>query len=146
MSVPYKVVEIDPEVIHRLRCDGATCIYGDASNIHVLSHAGLKRAMLLVVTLPDPMAMLTTVKAALSIKHNLKIIARVHRAREAKLLKKLGVEELLSPEYQASLEFLRRILSLTGWRKADIDETLPMVACSQENTKFDSDGEGWRNG
>ncbi len=145
VGVPYKVVEIDPEVIHRLRCDGATCIYGDASNIHVLSHADLKRAIMLVVTFPDPMAMLTTVRAALTINPNLKIIPRVHRTREAKLLKKLGVEELISPEYEASLEFLRRILSVTGWRKADIDETLPMVARSQEVTKFDSDGEGWRN-
>lgn len=146
MGMPYKVVEIDPEVTHRLRSDGATCIYGDASNTHVLSQAGLKWAAALLVTFPDPLAVLTTVKAALAINPNLKVIARVHRTREAKLLKKLGVEELISPEYEASLEFVRRILSVTGWRKADIDETLPMVARNQEVTKFDPDGERWQNG
>ncbi len=140
-DIPYSVVEIDPGRISELRCGGIACIYGDASNAHVLSHVHLTQAKALVVTFPDPLAMLTTVKTALTINPKLKVVARVHRAKEAELLKKMGVEELISPEYEASLEFLRRIFSLTGWRKADIKRILSIVEQDQEVAEFSPDKE-----
>ena len=135
-GVPYTVIEIDPERIFEMRCGGTACIYGDASNAHVLSQADLTKAKVLVVTFPDPLAVVSTVKAALKTNPKLKIVARVHRTREAELLKSLGVTELISPEYEASLEFLRRVLSVSGWRKADIQRTLPIVQQDQEFVEF----------
>ncbi len=140
-GIPYTVVEIDPEVIFKLRCGGTACIYGDASNAHVLSNVDLNKARVLVVTFPDPLAVVTTVKAALRLNPKLKIVARVHRAREAEVLKSLGVVELISPEYEASLEFLKRILSVSGWKKADIKRTLSIVQEDQEITEFSPDEE-----
>jgi len=140
-GVPYAVIEIDPEVIFELRCGGTACIYGDASNAHVLSHVDLNKAKVLVVTFPDPLAVVTTVKTALRLNPRLKIVARVHRAREAEVLKSLGVVELISPEYEASLEFLKRILSVSGWKKADIKRTLSIVQEDQEITEFSPDEE-----
>ena len=140
-GIPYTVVEIDPEVIFELRCGGTVCIYGDASNAHVLSRVDLNKAKVLVVTFPDPLAVVTTVKTALRLNPKLKIVARVHRAREAELLKNLGVVELISPEYEASLEFLKRILSVSGWKKADIKRALSIVKEDQEITEFRPDEE-----
>ena len=135
-GVPYTVIEIDPERIFEMRCGGTACIYGDASNVHVLSQADLTKAKVLVVTFPDPLAVVSTVKTALKTNPKLKIVARVHRTREAEILKSLGVTELISPEYEASLEFLRRVLSVSGWRKADIQRTLPIVQQDQEFVEF----------
>ncbi len=140
-GLPYTVIEINPERIFEMRCGGTDCIYGDASNVHVLSLVDLSKAKVLVVTFPDPLAVVTTVKTALRLNPKLKIVARVHRTREAELLKGLGVVELISPEYEASLEFLRRVLSLSGWRKADIKRTLPIVQQDQEFVEFSSDDE-----
>jgi len=140
-GVPYTVIEINPERIFEMRCGGTDCIYGDASNIHVLSQLDLAKAAVMVVTFPDPLAVVATVKAALKTNPKLKVVARVHRTREAELLKSLGVEELISPEYEASLEFLKRVLSLSGWRKADIKRTLPIVQQDQEFIEFSSDEE-----
>lgn len=140
-GVPYTVIEIDPERIFEMRCGGTDCIYGDASNVHVLSQVDLAKAKALVVTFPDPLAVVSTVRAALRLNPKLKIVARVHRKREAELLKSLGVTELISPEYEASLEFLRRVLSLSGWRKADIKRTLPIVQQDQEFVEFSPDEE-----
>jgi CPA2 family monovalent cation:H+ antiporter-2 len=140
-GIPYTIIEIDPELIFKLRCGGTACIYGDASNAHVLSQLYLTKAKVLVVTFPDPLAVVTTVKTALRLNPRLKIVARVHRAREAELLKSLGVTELISPEYEASLEFLRRILSVSGWKKADIKRTLSIVQEDQEIAEFSSDEE-----
>ncbi len=140
-GISYTVVEIDPEVIFELRCGGTACIYGDASNAHVLSRVDLNKARVLVVTFPDPLAVVTTVKAALRINPKLKIVARVHRAREAELLKSLGVMELISPEYEASLEFMRRILSASSWKEADIERTLAALRQDREIAEFSPDEE-----
>jgi len=140
-GIPYTVIEIDPERIFEMRCSGTACIYGDASNVHVLSQADLAKAKVLVVTFPDPLAVVSTVKTALKTNPKLKIVARVHRTREAELLKSLGVTELISPEYEASLEFLRRVLLVSGWRKADIKRTLPIVQQDQEFVEFSPDDE-----
>jgi len=135
-GIPYSVIEIDPEIIYRVRCEGTACIYGDASNIHVLSRVDLTRTEVLVVTFPDPLAVLSTVKNALAINPKLKIIARVHRTREAEILKNLGVVELISPEYEASLTFLGRILAASGWGKADIKRALATMYSDQEIVQF----------
>ena len=141
-NIPYTVIEIDPELVFDLRCSGeTTCTYGDASNIHVLSQLDLSRAKVLVVTFPDPLAVVTTVKNALRINPKLKIVARVHRTREAELLKSLGVTELVSPEYEASLEFLRRTLSASGWKGTDIKRTLSVVQKDEEIAEFSSEEE-----
>lgn len=126
LKVPYEVVEIDPDVVHELRAKGVPCIYGDASNRHVLSLARLDKAKTLVVTYPDPVAVVSTVKNALSINPRLKIVARVHRKREAESLKRLGVSDLVSPEYEASFEFLNRILLNLGWS----DDKAYNILCS----------------
>lgn len=140
-GIPYTVIEIDPELVFELRRGGTACIYGDASNVHVLSHVDLTRAKTLVVTFPDPLAVVTTVKTALRLNPKLRIVARIHRAREAELLKSLENVELISPEYEASLEFLRRVLSVSGWKEADIKRTLAMLKQDQEITEFAPDEE-----
>ena len=140
-GIPYTVVEIDPEVIFDLRCGGIACIYGDASNVHVLSHVDLNKTKALVVTFPDPLAVVTTVQTALKINPKLKIVARIHRVKEAELLKGLGVTELISPEYEASIEFLRRILSVSGWKEASIKRTLAAVRQDREIAEFSPDEE-----
>ena len=90
----------------------------------------------MVVTFPDPLAVVTTVKNALRINPNLRIVARVHRTREAKLLQSLGVTELVSPEYEASFEFIRRVLAVSGWKRTDIRQTLATLRQDEDICKF----------
>lgn len=140
-GVPFTVIEIDPEIIDELRHAGIACTYGDASNVHVLSRLELKKAKVMVVTFPDPLAVSTTINAALMMNSKLKIMARVHRTREAESLKQLGVTELVSPEYEASLEFLARILAASGWRKSDIKRALTTMSSDQDIDHFNLDEE-----
>jgi len=140
-GIPYTVIEIDPERIFELRCGGIACVYGDASNARVLSHVNLDKAKALVVTFPDPLAVVTAVKTALRLNPKLKIVARVHRTREAELLKSLGVVELISPEYEASFEFLRRILPISGRKATDIKQILATLRQDKKIAEFSPDEE-----
>jgi CPA2 family monovalent cation:H+ antiporter-2 len=139
-GIACTVIELDPELVSELRRSGITCIYGDASNVRVLDRVNLNRAKALVVTFPDPVAVVTTVKAALMINPKLKIVARVHRAREAELLKSLGVTELVSPEYEASFKFIKRLLRIYGLKQADREQVLARMQ-SREATETSPDDE-----
>lgn len=138
LGISCSVIEIDPELVSELRSQSQACIYGDASNAHVLSSAELAKAQVLIVTFPDPVAAVTTVKNALRINPKLEIVARVHRNRESQLLRSLGVSELISPEYEASFEFLRRTLAHTGWSRAKIRQTISKLRRKEEIVEFSS--------
>lgn len=138
-GIPYTILDIDPERIADARSSGRECLYGDVSNPRVLAQLDLSRARTLVITFPDPVAVVTTVKIVRQINPKLKIVVRVHRAREAKLLTRLGDVELINPEYEASLEFLRRILTASGWREDNIQETLSIIQKQRGLARYSSE-------
>jgi len=141
LKIPYAVVEIDPNVVHELRDREVPCIYGDASNRYVLSLIGLEKSRVMMVTYPDPVPTISAVKNALSINPKLKIIARVHRRREADTLRRLGVTGLVSPEYEASFEFLNLALSGMGYNADKATEILRRVRQGEEISQQLLDGE-----
>ena len=138
-GIPYLVIDLDPERVSEAKNSGRPRIYGDATNINVLSKANIDRAKALVITYPDPIATVTTVKTALRINSRIKILARVHRAREADKLKELGVIELVSPEYEASFRFIKRLLNIVGLEKDERKRILALVRKDKDIAKFNPD-------
>jgi monovalent cation:H+ antiporter-2, CPA2 family len=135
-GVDFKVIELDPEHISQLREKKLRYIYGDCSNGTILAHAGLARAKTIVITYPDQQAVERTISNALRINPNINIIARVHRLRDSNLYQGLGVKELISPEYQASLEFLKRTLSLSGVNNTEIENCVNRI-CQEDMVPTD---------
>jgi CPA2 family monovalent cation:H+ antiporter-2 len=138
-GIPYIIIDLDPERVFEAKNSGRLHIYGDATNINVLSQADLGRAQALVVTYPHPMAVVTTVKTALSINPMLKVLVRVHHMREANELKELGVTELVSPDYEASFRFIKRLLNIMGLEKDERKRILARIRKDKEITEFDPD-------
>jgi len=132
-GIPYIIIDVDPERVSEARSGGRPRIYGDATNMNVLAKVDLARAKVLVVTYPDPMAVVTTIKNALSINPRLQVMARVHRVREANELKKLGVTEIISPEYEASFRFIKRLLNVMG---LESDERRRILATVRKEEKI----------
>jgi len=136
-NIPFLIVDIDPERIREAREDKRPRMYGDATNYNVLSQVGLGRAKALVITYPDPMAVVTTTKIALSINPHLQILARFHRSKEADTLKELGVLELISPEYEASFRIIKRLLNIMGLEKTERKRVLTKVRSDNKITSED---------
>jgi CPA2 family monovalent cation:H+ antiporter-2 len=134
-GIPYIIIDLDPERVFEAKNSGRLHIYGDATNINVLSQADLGRAQALVVTYPHPMA----VETALSINPMLKVLVRVHHIREANELKELGVTELVSPDYEASFRFIKRLLNIMGLEKDERKRILARIRKDKEITEFDPD-------
>jgi len=138
-GISYLIIDIDPKRVSEAKASGRPRMYGDASNIHVLSHAGLDKARALVITYPDSIAVITTARLALTINPELNILARVHRIREADELKKLGVTELISPEYEASYRFIKRLLHIMDLQSGDRKRILKLIRKDKEIAEFNPD-------
>lgn len=138
-EIPYLVIDIDPERVAAAKATSRPRMYGDATNFNVLEKAGLDKARALVITYPDPLAVVTTAKTALSINPELKILARVHRVREADILKGLGISELVSPEYEASFRFIKRLLNILELEKEERRRILALVRKDEEIAEFNPD-------
>lgn len=138
-GIPYLVIDLDPGRISEARDSNRPRMYGDATNPRVLAQAGLDKTRALVITYPDPMAVVTTVKYALGINPNLSILARVHRKKEADELRRLGVTELVSPEYEASFRFIKRLLNVMNLDRGDRKRILALVRKNEEITGFNRD-------
>ncbi len=123
-NFPYLVIDLDPQIISELHARGVPCIYGDASNQTILTHAQLNKARVLICTFPDFIAIELTTRNALRINPKLDIVARVHRDADAELLKGIGVSELVRPEFEASLEITRHTLHRFGLTSIKIQHIL----------------------
>jgi len=123
-NLTYLIIDLDPQVIARLRRAGTPCIYGDASNPEILACASLEKAKLLVCTFPSFLDVELTVKTARGINPKLDIVARVERDRDAEILRGIGVNELVKPQFEASLEITRHTLHRYGLTATEIQYLL----------------------
>jgi CPA2 family monovalent cation:H+ antiporter-2 len=124
LDFPYVVIDLDPQVISRLHARGVNCIYGGACNYEVLSQAGVARARVLVLAIPDPVEAKLAMENALRLSPKLDIVARVHRDFELELFRKLGASEMVQPELEASIEVIRHTLYRFGLGEHEIQNLI----------------------
>jgi CPA2 family monovalent cation:H+ antiporter-2 len=127
----YLVIDLDPTVISQLRAQGIPCIYGDASNSEILAHTSLDKARVLICTIPDYVAEELTARNALRVNPKLDIVARVHRDSDVELLKGVGVNEIVLPFFEGSLEMIRHTLHRFGMSSTEIQYILNTLRESQ---------------
>ncbi len=119
-GIPVLVIDIDHVRIQELRARGISCLYGDSSNIEVLRYARLALARVLVVALPDPLACQLTVVNAKQINPSLEVLARAQRSQDVAGLYDMGAEEVVQPEFEASIEVIRFTLGKLGYTSREI--------------------------
>lgn len=101
-SLPYVVVETDPDIVRALRARSVPCIYGNAAHLTILERTHIDRARLVVLTVPDKSPGLEAVRNIRRLNAAVPIIARAHRAPDREDLLKAGATEVIHPEIEAS--------------------------------------------
>jgi len=124
---PLLVIDSDQNVIADLRRRGIDCMYGDSSNVDVLRHANLPLARVMVVTLPDPVSCQLAVANAKQLNPSLEVVARAHRSGDVSALYDLGADEVVQPEFEASLEVIRTTLSKIGYTTREIQRYAQLI-------------------
>lgn len=74
--IDYQVIELNNEVVQRVLAGGVKIIAGDASDVDVLRRAGVERATLVALTMPDDRAVLKAVSNVRQLNARAHIIAR----------------------------------------------------------------------
>jgi CPA2 family monovalent cation:H+ antiporter-2 len=85
----------------------------------------------LICTIPDYVAEELTARNALRVNPKLDIVARVHRDSDVELLKGVGVNEIVLPFFEGSLEMIRHTLHRFGMSSTEIQYILNTLRESQ---------------
>jgi CPA2 family monovalent cation:H+ antiporter-2 len=116
----YLVIEYDPRVASHLREQGVPVLYGDAGNPEVLRHAHLEQAKVLAVSIPDLPSADRAVREARRLNPGLDIIARAPGGLGPDRLRAAGAVEVVRPEFETGLEFIRHTLRRYGVASTEV--------------------------
>jgi CPA2 family monovalent cation:H+ antiporter-2 len=109
-QLPFVVIELNANIIEDLAMRGVPHIYGDAMNALVLVKAQLEHASMLVLTMPDPLSAEAVAAFARERNPDIKIVARAHRTDDIRIFRSAGVNAVVQPEFEASIEITRLVL------------------------------------
>jgi CPA2 family monovalent cation:H+ antiporter-2 len=121
IGVPRLVVEVDPSRTTRLQELGVPVLFGDAANSEILSHTGLPRARLLVVTVGDDVSAHMIVAAGRRLGPQLEIIVRASTWAGAGRLKEAGATAVIRPELEGGIAIVRRTLIGLAFSSEEIE-------------------------
>lgn len=108
-GIPYVISEMNPDTVARYR--GTEPIrHGDASFPLVLESLGAARARVLAIVVSDPAAIRGIIANARKLNPALHIVARSRFLGEAHALHALGANDVISEEFETSIEVFARVL------------------------------------
>jgi monovalent cation:H+ antiporter-2, CPA2 family len=116
------IIDLNIDTIARLKGEGLSALYGDASKSEILKHAGVDKAKYLILTLPDLEARTPVIIEARRLNAELNIIVRAHYLTEKKVLGELGVTAAAYEEAEAAVGLSELLLRAEGAAQAKIDE------------------------
>ena len=111
-GIPYCVVEMNGETVDRCRASGLTIFQGDAAGEADLLRAGIERAVVLALAMPNKEAVLTGIPLARRLNPNVKILARCRHVSTALQAMKAGADEVLSEEQVVAEGFCKMMQDL----------------------------------
>ena len=107
LGVPFLVVDFDHETIAECLRHGQPAIWGDATRTQTLEAAGVERARLIFLTIPDAATMRMVVEKAREIQPGIEVVARALYPEHLQELQAIGVWTAVQPEFEAGLAMVR---------------------------------------
>lgn len=108
-QAPFLVIEDADDRVKVLRDKGYELILGNAASAPVLALAGLERAKVLLVAIPNGFEAGQVIEQARHIRPGLRIIARAHSDDEVEYLKRLGADTAIMGEREIAFGMLEGI-------------------------------------
>lgn len=86
------IVDYNREKVERLRLEGFHAIAGDATHPEVLDEAAIRKAVAVVITVPDPFEAARIVDAARQLQPGIKVLVRAHNNEETQYFAQHNVD------------------------------------------------------
>ena len=103
----FVVIERNGLTVDRCGRSGVPIIAGDATDADTLGRAGIDRASLVTVTIPDETVALAVIEAAKRANPAVRVLVRVYHVSVAFEAVKRGADETIVAEELAAREFVR---------------------------------------
>jgi CPA2 family monovalent cation:H+ antiporter-2 len=113
-KVAFLVVETDPDIHRGLSGRGVPSLFGDARQERILERAGIARAAVLVVTLPEADAATGVVRAARGVNPDVPILARAGSPEEQERLLAAGATGVVQPKLEGAASLIQDTLGHLG--------------------------------
>lgn len=109
-GIRYAVIESDPEIVKGLRSRKVPCRFGDAAQRTLLEAAGVDRAALVILTLPQMDRSRLAIQHVRALNPTLPILARAHQETEREVLRAAGATEVILPEVEAAATLIHHAM------------------------------------
>ncbi len=113
-NIEPTIVELNLETVQRLRQDGMSAVYGDASHPETLKEAGVADAAVLILSSSSVRAGRELVREARELNPKLRVVARTAYLREQPELRAAGADEVFAGEGEVALSMTEHILREFG--------------------------------
>ena len=110
-KIPYAVLDMNADLVHEQRLKDEPIHYGDATHEAILQHVNIRQARILVVVISDAAATRRITDIARRLNPKLYIVVRTRFIQEIGPLMETGANEVVSEEFETSVEIFSRILS-----------------------------------
>jgi CPA2 family monovalent cation:H+ antiporter-2 len=125
--LPFVLIEFDDRRVQDARVAGLPVIYGDASHEAVLRAATISRSRVLIATVPAYPDVRAIIAAARRLRPDLAIVARAEGFEAVRDLYALGIEKVVSPEFEAAIEMAREALGHLGVPVGEIEDVADAI-------------------
>ncbi|MBC7101242.1 MAG: cation:proton antiporter [Methanobacteriales archaeon] len=110
-NIPYVGVDINPEVVNRLKDEGYNIYYGDATHLNVLKHFNVSEAAVMVVAITDYDSTVHVVHEARHLNPLMKIIVRIRGFEDEEPLYRAGADIVISEKREATKRITEEIFT-----------------------------------
>lgn len=113
-GIPFLVVDYNHHTVKELQSRGVHVVFGDPAEKEVLDYAQVDLARAIIIAIPDRHTQEMIISHAQTLNRRIRIICRTHFEEDQKILKSLGVDSVVQPEFEAALSIVEKILSDFG--------------------------------
>jgi CPA2 family monovalent cation:H+ antiporter-2 len=110
-SIPHVVIELDAEMFEKAKNEGNNVLYGDATDEHILHHAHLEDARVVVIAISDAEATKKIVVKIREINETAYVIVRTRQIKEIEETLRLGADEVIPEEFETSIGIFTKVLN-----------------------------------
>jgi CPA2 family monovalent cation:H+ antiporter-2 len=113
-GLPFVVVEQNRELVEKLREQSIQAVVGDATESARLVEAGVVRARMLVIAIPDAFQARQMIAAARTLNPGIETVVRTHSEEEAELLRRENAGKVFMGEHELAIGMTRHVLERVG--------------------------------
>jgi CPA2 family monovalent cation:H+ antiporter-2 len=115
------VIELNLDTFRELKAENVHAVYGDASQLDTLSHAGVLKATSLILSTAGMPGSQEMIRLAKEFNPGIRVFARSVHLREASALRRAGADTVFSGEGEVALSMTEFMLRQLGATPEQID-------------------------